>query len=36
MKKSELNNSMIIQTEHNRYGFVELEKIELIFVTTQI
>lgn len=26
MKKSELNNSMIVQTEHNRYGFVETEK----------
>lgn len=26
MKKSDLNNSMIVQTTHNRYGFVETEK----------
>lgn len=26
MKKSDLNNSMIVQTTHNRYGFIELEK----------
>lgn len=31
MKKSELNNSMIVQTTHNRYGFVETENNRINF-----
>lgn len=26
MKKSELKSGMMIQTEHNRYGFIELDR----------